>query len=906
MVGHTISHYRILEKLGEGGMGAVYKAEDTKLERAVALKFLPAHLLGNEDVRKRFAREAKAAASLDHPNICTVHEIDEYEGKAFISMSLIEGESLDQKISAGPLKLEEALSIAQQVTKGLEAAHKRGIVHRDIKPENIMVGEDGHVTVMDFGLAQLTEASRLTRTDETVGTVAYMSPEQTEGSGTDQRTDIWSLGVVLYEMITGQKPFKGDYDKAVMYSILNEEPEPLTALRTGVPMELELLVSKCLAKGAEERYQHTGELVLDLRALRKKLGSGRSTLLKGPVRRQTAAAEPTSAVDSSELPATAASDPAASREVAPMRKYRLAWVAAAAGAALAVLSLAYSFLRLREAEPPAVPLRHFSIAPAAPVRAVSAAGESALAISPDGNRIAFTEEGPDGRIWILDLERNRSRALGGTEGARAPFWSPDGNYIAYAVGDDLAKVSLEDGQSVTVCSLPAASEYFFGGAWSADGEVMVFADGGLWQVSALGGEPSPISLPEEISEAVHWPHFLPLEAGRRVVAFAHGGLNGALHVFDVETGRFESLGPGDRAFYSPSGHLVYQPSYSKHDLWAMPFSLDTLSAAGEAFPIAENARIPSVARDGTLVYLDGAAEGAPQLVWLDRRGNKTGEIGQPQESLGFPALSPDGRRVAVEAEGDVWVYEIERGVRTRLSTSPEYDFRPVWSPTGNEVAFTSSRAGSEDIFIRQADGSGEERLLLSTLRHASVSDWSRDGNYLLCHSRGSGDAGDLWYLLRREDGSGWDPHLLLQTSFGEVAPRLSPDGRYVAYQSNESGQSEVYVQPFPDGGRRVTVSSNGGTKVRWSRDGDELFYVEGQTLVAVPVTSGASFSVGSATRLFDHPSLSRGGYFAPYDVSVGGRRFILPEVQKASVDAGEPSIHVVQNWYEEFRDRQQD
>ncbi len=267
MVGQTISRYKVLEKLGEGGMGVVYKAEDTKLERPVALKFLPNHLLGDEEVRKRFEREAKAAAALDHSNVCTVYEIDEADGKTFIAMALVEGESLDKQIAQGPLKLEEALDIAQQIAKGLEAAHKRGVVHRDIKPENIMIGGDGHVTIMDFGLAQLTQASLLTRPDQTLGTTFYMSPEQTEGSGTDQRTDIWSLGVVIYEMVTGQQPFKGDYDKAVMYSILNEEPEPITALRTGVPMELERVVGKCLAKAPEDRYQHADELIVDLRSL---------------------------------------------------------------------------------------------------------------------------------------------------------------------------------------------------------------------------------------------------------------------------------------------------------------------------------------------------------------------------------------------------------------------------------------------------------------------------------------------------------------------------------------------------------------------------------------------------------------------------------------------------------------
>jgi serine/threonine protein kinase len=268
VIGQTISHYKILDKLGEGGMGVVYKAEDTKLERTVALKFLPAHLLGDEEVKKRFKREAKAAAALDHSNVCTVYEIDEADHKTFISMALIEGESLDKRIESGPLKLEDALDIAQQIAKGLEAAHNKGVVHRDIKPQNIMVADDGHVTIMDFGLAQLTQASLLTRPDQTMGTTFYMSPEQTEGSGTDHRTDIWALGVVIYEMITGQRPFKGDYDKAVMYSILNEEPGPLIALRTGVPMGLEVTLNKALAKSAEDRYQSVGEFAVDLRVVK--------------------------------------------------------------------------------------------------------------------------------------------------------------------------------------------------------------------------------------------------------------------------------------------------------------------------------------------------------------------------------------------------------------------------------------------------------------------------------------------------------------------------------------------------------------------------------------------------------------------------------------------------------------
>ena len=334
------------------------------------------------------------------------------------------------------------------------------------------------------------------------------------------------------------------------------------------------------------------------------------------------------------------------------------------------------------------------------------------------------------------------------------------------------------------------------------------------------------------------------------------------------------------------------------------------SSKFKAFPISENSHGPTVAADQTLVYLGSYGSGQRQLVWLDRGGEKTGEIGEAQEGIGDPALSPDGRLVAITAtEGsnqDVWVYDIARGVRTRLSTDPEGDWRPVWSPAGDEVAFTSDRAGSFDIFLRQADGSGEEQVLAATPRTELLSDWSRDGKYLLYHLQEPETAADLWYLERNEDGSGWEPHPLLQTPFHEVAPRFSPDGRYVAYVSNESGQNEVYVQPFPEGGRKVTVSSNGGRKVRWSRDGKELFYVEGETLVAVSVSSGSGFSVGSAIRLFEHPGLRPGFNYAPYDVSADGQRFILAEPVGEGADAPEPSVHVVMNWYEEFRNREQD
>ena len=357
---------------------------------------------------------------------------------------------------------------------------------------------------------------------------------------------------------------------------------------------------------------------------------------------------------------------------------------------------------------------------------------------------------------------------------------------------------------------------------------------------------------------------------------------------------------------------MYQLAPFTYDLWALPFSLDTLKATGEAFSIAQNSRDPTVATDGTLVYLDNfvALQRQRQLVWLNRSGDKIGEIGLPQVWLGLPALSPDGRRVAVQAiEGsnfDIWVWDIARAVKTRLTTGPELDGVALWSPTGEDVAFNSFRAGNSDIFLRQADGGGEAKVLPATPRNESLTDWSRDGKYLLYWLDDPETGADLWYLERNEDGSAWEPHPFLRTPFNKRAAKFSPDGRYVAYVSDESGEWEIYVRPFPQGGRRSTVSSNGGTQPRWSRDGKELFYVEGGTLVAVSVSSGPTFSVGSARRLFEHPGLRDNpgkASYPQYDVSADGRQFVLPERVDLGEEAPKPSIRVVQNWFEQFRDR---
>ena len=949
MIGNTVSHYRISEKLGEGGMGVVYKAEDTKLDRPVALKFLAAHLVSDEDVRKRFEREAKAAAALNHPHICTVHEIDDFEGKTFIAMAFLEGEGLDKKIETGPLKLKNALDIAIQTAQGLQAAHEKKIVHRDIKPANLMVGTDGHVTIMDFGLAQLADRSKLTRLDETMGTVTYMSPEQTYGADIDHRSDIWSLGVVIYEMVTGRQPFKGHYDKAVMYSITSEQPEPMTALRTGVPMELEWLVGKCLAKEADKRYQSTADMLVDLETLREKLKE-KSTILRpapsatiarlsGTLTEQGAPSqglvEPAkNAVfpyrvierlsDEGETATYRAEDTELHRSVAirivpesaakKAEKYQQLRRGGLLGMgvllAVTLGLLVFQWFRGPMPDSSEEVLR-FSFSPG---------NVSAPSVSPNGRHIVFAlEEGGESALWVRDLDRETPRKLEGTEGAdyytsaSGMFWSPDSRFVGFRSGQELKRIPAEGGDAITLCDLPLGT--YIGGSWSPDGARIVFSSGGqLYEVPARGGAPKLLS-EQESGEASPFarPHFLPFSAGTHGLVYNLGSVSDPrLGLLDLKTRESRELGPGSRPAYSSSGHLVYQSSLvdEKRGLWVLPFSLETLTATGDAFPIAEGGGLPSVARDGTLVYLDRVGSVGGQLVWRDRGGKRLGPIGRPQAgTINFPALSPDGSRVAAHDNSsgapDIWVHETERAVATRLTFAAGLEAHPTWSPSGTEITFASDQRGSRDIFSKPASGTGEATLLVGGPLDDDYPDWAPDGNYMVYEVSGDPkNKSDIRYLKRKTDGGGFEEAVFLSTPRQEGAARFSPDGRFVAYCSDESGRSEVYVRPFPEGAGKWQVSTNGGTQPRWSRDGNELFYVEGSTLMTAPVKTASSFSVSTPARLFEDAHLS--GFLHPnYDVSKEGRRFLLAE--RVGDEADSPrSIHVIQNWFTEFRDREQD
>jgi Tol biopolymer transport system component/tRNA A-37 threonylcarbamoyl transferase component Bud32 len=914
VIGGTISHYRITEKLGEGGMGVVYKAEDTKLDRIVALKFLAGHLLNDEEAKARFLREAKAAAGLHHPNICPVHEIDEAEGRTFLSMAFLEGEPLEACIRQGPLPLKEALDIARQIAEGLEAAHEKSVVHRDIKPANVMVDAKGHTTIMDFGLARLTEASRLTKADQTMGTVAYMSPEQAQGMDVDSRSDIWALGVVLYEMIAGARPFKGEYDQALLYEIVHQVPEPLTGLRTGLPIELELLVDKCLAKEGRSRYQNAADLIVDLRTLAEKLASGHSRVLSvsGAVVGSGATAQGRAIVhpDFSDP-----KGPALNRT-----RERVAWASAAAAV---VAALVLAFVHFTEPDPQLEATR-FSIQAPDGVRFWSRAPE----ISPDGRKLAFIgSSGPGAQLlWVRAMDSLEARPLTGTEGVAHPFWSPDSRFLGFFADNKLKKIDITGGAPQILCDAPSPR----GGTWAQgpDGGqgVIVFAPhstGPLQRISDAGGKPTPVTtLGEAESDkrvSHRYPHFLP--DGTHFLYAA--GLIGSREVHVASLDDQSTQEPGSKrnvpllrdhttVRYAPpspgqsKGYLLFARDYS---LMAQEFDPRCLELDGQPFPIAEGVRANaganpsdfSVSQTGMLAY-GGRGGVSHQLVWFDRQGRRLGFVGEPA-AHGAVSLSPDSDRVAVSlsteaSRSDIWIHDLSREVTSRFTFDPASDWTHAWSPDSARLAFSSTRGGgSADLYVKATSGAGQPELLLKTANVKGPLDWSRDGSLLLFREQSLDRGWDLWVLPLEGNR---EPVPYLQTKFTESTGQFSPDDQWVTYMSDESGQREIYVQPYPADGSKWQISTGGGLQPRWSADGKELFYLstDGRMMV-VEVESQETFRPGVPSALFDVPEFNDilPDIFYHYDVTNDGQRFLI---DVAAGETGQVPVTVVLNWQAEL------
>jgi len=874
MIGQTISHYKILAKLGEGGMGVVYKAEDAKLKRIVALKFLSAIALGGEE-KSRFLREAQAAAALNHPNICTIYAIDEVDGQMFIAMEYIEGQSLQEKIVGAhgrvPLPIDEAIKFAMQIADGLQAAHEKGITHRDIKSANIMITEKGQVKIMDFGLAKLARGgTMLTKEGMTLGTAAYMSPEQARSEMVDHRTDIWSLGVVLYEMITARLPFRGEYEAAMMYSILNEEPEPLIPTwsgRSNVPMDLERVVAKMLAKNPATRYQHVDELPVDLKTIDLS-ATGVSRISTAKVTRQP---EKQSAFWSRAIP----------------------W-------SIAILFAVVAFIAIWLLQrPSSAPVKRWNItlpesAPIAPIgSAPLGIGRPALALSRDGANLVYVADlGGKTQLYRRPIDQFEAVPIPGTEGAYNPFFSPDGQWIGFFSGNELKKVSISASVPVSLCEVI----HPYGASWGTDNRIIFsnFEGGRLLWVSASGGTPQVLT--ERLSN-YNWPEILP--GGKAVLVSSN--LDVGISIVPLDTGEKKKLfDRGDNPRYVSTGHLVYAQDGR---LEAVPFDLNNLKVTGSPAPVLDNVRMEAmlgatqyaISNDGALVYLPGVFQGASKLIWSDRKGHAE-ELQFHAETYGNFRLSPDGKRLAVgilNAKWDVWVFDLLRASRSKLTTEGN-NTTPVWTPDGRWVTFISDRSGASNIFMQSADGSGEIKQLTKsdTSQFQSPNSWSPDGKVLAITVRIPSI--DI-YLLSIDGESKRQP--FTNTRFYETGSRFSPDGRLIAYTSEEQGQYEVYVQPYPQTGERWQISTEGGEEPVWSPGSQELFYRNGRKWMAVSYSTDPKFSVELPKVLFEGNYLNVSG--PSYDVSPDGQRFLL--LKSSEEPSRQTQLNVVTNWFEELK-----
>jgi eukaryotic-like serine/threonine-protein kinase len=862
-------------------MGEVYRARDTRLERTVALKVLPAHFASSPERRQRFEREARAIASLNHPHICVLHDVGQQDGVDFLVMEYLEGETLADRLKKGALPIDQVLRYAIEIAEALDRAHRHGIVHRDLKPGNVMLTKSG-AKLLDFGLAKLrapetpvsaasqlsalaTGDKPLTAEGSLVGTFQYMAPEQLEGKEPDARADIFAFGTLVHEMATGQRAFKGKSQASLIAAILASEPTPISRLQPLTPPALDRVVATCLAKDPDERWQSAHDLARELKWIQ----------------------------DGGAAPSVA---PVAARS---RRGERVAWAGAVLVAAMAGLAVS----RWRDATHE--PLRVIQSTLLPPPN-VALNLESSPVLSPDGRRIAFMARGEDGRhrVWVRALEAVGAQPLAGTEGANDPFWSADSRSLGFFADGKLKRIDAAGGPPQVVCDASTGR----GGAWSREG-VIVFAGQlgtGLLRVSASGGVPAPATRLDATShETSHrWPFFLP--GGRHflytVLRAGGGPEKDAVFVGTLDSDeRRQLVAARSNAVYAPPGHLLFVREVT---LMAQPFDAVRREVTGDAVPVADPVCIfPIVAlaafsasETGLLAYQACTARGSSQAVWFDRAGRQS-ETGIAAGQIGSLRLSHDGRRVAFrlddrQGRGDIWIHDLARRVSSRFTFDPAHEFNPVWSPDDTRIVFSSYRTGSGDLY-QKATAGGDAELLYGSNNFKAAFDWSRDGRILIFGEFGSTTRQDLWALSLPERKA--TP--VLQTEFFENAGVLSPDGRWLAYHSDESGRPEVYVQPFPGVGSKWRISREGGFYPLWRGDDKEMFFTtDDGKVMAVDVTSGATFAAGDPkplfTARFKHSS-ARALVSRDYDVTSDGQRFL---VAVAPVDEVVPPITLVQNW----------
>jgi serine/threonine protein kinase/Tol biopolymer transport system component len=892
--GTRLGPYEIGAQIGVGGMGEVYRARDTQLQRDVAIKVLPEALAHDSERLARFEREAKTLAALNHPNIAHIHGLQESDGTKALVMELVEGPTLADRIAHGAIPVDEALPIARQIAEGLEAAHEQGIIHRDLKPANVKVRPDGIVKVLDFGLAKVLEPAivtvdgsqaptitspAMTQAGVILGTAAYMSPEQAKGKPADKRSDIWAFGCVLYEMLTGTLPFPGDHMTETLASVVRAEPdwEALPA----TPSKIRTLVFRCLQKDIKKRTRDAGDIVIELD-------------------------EATSAVAMSIAPPASvtrilsrrASFDAQARDTRDRNRYeRLGWIVAA----VVLLTTVGGFVYTRRSPVDAETIRFF-IPPPQPATDIRDP-----AISPDGSRLAFVAAADwTTMVWVRALRSLAAEPLPYTEGASLPFWSPDSKFIGFFAAGKLKKIALSGGPATTLADAPMG----VGGTWNRDGTILFTPRlaTGVYRVPDAGGDVEAVSLPDPSRhENSHtWPSFLP--DGRHFLYFAFGSQAEEIGIYVASLDgrdRRRLVSADSGAIYAPPGFLIYVRGST---LLAQPFDATDRRVTGEPFRLADPlpnivfnySRTFSVSDSDVLVYVESASRGSEQLAWFDRTGTALGMVGSPGTDL-VPALSPDETRLAMSRldpetqNADLWLLDLRRGTESRFTYDAATDHAPVWSPDSSRIVWNSNREGQANLYQKAASGEGQDSLLFKADHWKWANDWSRDGRFIIYNENNPESNNDLWILPLDGDRK---PFAWRQMPFHEREARFSPDSKWIAYVSNESGNDEVYVAAFPTGGKSQVVSIEGGRFPRWRGDGKELFYVDsGGTLMSVDVTGETTFEAGVPKPLFHLRSI-KAAIAQRYAVTGDGQRFLL--VTNPEGGSIEP-FTVVLNWTKELR-----
>ena len=882
--GTSLGPYQVTAKIGEGGMGEVWQARDTKLDRDVALKVLPEAFTSDPDRLARFEREAKVLASLNHPNIGSIYGLEEADGVKALVLELIEGPTLADRIAQGPIPIDEALLIAKQIAEALEAAHEQGVIHRDLKPANIKVKDDGTVKVLDFGLAKafqpdagdpnlsasptISLTAAATQMGMVIGTAAYMAPEQAKGLPVDKRADIWAYGAVLFEMLTGNKLFDAGDVSEMLASVLVKDPD-ISSIGNDVPAHIRSVVRQCLVKEPKQRMRDIGDVRLAMQG--------------------------------------ASDSPAATGVLDPQRRHGRLVLLGLGGVAVGAFIWSVALPMLWTDTRPMV--TRFVVT-AAPSDAVAVSAEAVdLAISPDGATIVY-RSGENPQLYVRAVDELEGRRLGGTEGALMPFFSPDGEWIGFQMGSALMRVSVDGGAAFTLCALASP---LTGASWGEDGRI-IFAGstipGGLFEVDADGGEPQVLTVRDANTD--RWPRHLP---GGRQLLFTRGTGSGAgdkeIAVLDLDTDAQTLLGVvGSGAHYVSTGHLVYGTNGT---LWAVPFDSARVEVLGAPVPMVEGVMTRrdalaainfSVAQNGSLVYIAGeGGEGRQDtLAWVDRRGVAEPLPAEPKEYF-YPRISPDGTRVALDVRGqenDIWIWSVRNETLTNLTRNQTVDNYPVWTPDSQRVIFDSGRGEDRGVFMQAASGTGGVQRLAAPGSGVPLS-ISPDESHLLLNPAREPGGFDIDVLSLSDQTVA----PLLGASYNERNAVISNDGRWVAYEASESGQNEIYVRPFPEvENDKWQISTAGGRQPAWHPRGDELFYwtAGGFTAVSLAV-NGDGLSRGTPEVLFPSETYSVGDQGRTYDVAPDGERFLMIKRTPADAPTEDPQIIIVENWTQELLER---